>query len=106
METPTDKAITIGIVVSELVTNACKYAYRDREPGDVRVKLRQLPDGWGELIVEDDGAGFTQNSNGDANSQGTGLGSRILKTMARSLHSNLQYDDVPVGTRARLQFQP
>lgn len=104
LETPTDKAITLGIIVSELVTNACKYAYRGREPDDVRVRLARLEDGRAELSVEDDGVGLPVDA--AIRSDGTGLGGRILKTMARSLHSTLAYEDVPAGTRARMVFTP
>ena len=46
----------LGIITNELVTNALKYAYTDREEGSLRVELRRRDDRI-ELIVRDDGPG-------------------------------------------------
>ena len=97
---PTDQSINLGVVVTEWVTNAFKYAYPGGK-GEVRVHLRHLPDGKGELVVEDDGAGRGQNGP----STGSGLGTRIVKAMADSMSADVEYGGPP-GTIARLTFYP
>src|SRR6185503_497332 len=52
----TDASINLGVVMTEWVTNACKYAYPE-QPGEVRVRLRQLPQGRAELSVAAEGMG-------------------------------------------------
>lgn len=97
----TDQAISVGIIVSELVTNALKYAY-PCDGGPIRVSLRTSPDGMCELVVEDDGVG-----RGDASEvQGTGVGTRIVDAMAKSLGAAQLFDERHKGMRAIVRFTP
>jgi two-component sensor histidine kinase len=95
----TDASINLGIVVTELVTNAFTYAYPGRN-GDVRVRLRQLPDRGVELMVEDDGVGRPA----DGAAKGTGLGTRIVTSMAGTIGADITYHARQPGTAARLTF--
>ncbi len=99
LKLPTDSSINLGVVVTEWVTNAFKYAYPDRR-GEVRVNLKRLPDGRGELLVEDDGVG--RSDEGPA--KGTGLGTRLVKAMAGNVGGEIQYFGRQPGTSARLTF--
>jgi len=96
---PTDTSVNLGVVVAEWVTNAFKYAYPDRR-GEVRVRLRRLPDGKVELTVEDDGVGRSE----DAPAKGTGLGTRLVKAMAGAIGAEIEYVARRPGTAARLVF--
>jgi two-component sensor histidine kinase/CHASE3 domain sensor protein len=100
MKLKTDSTINLGVIVTEWVTNAFKYAYPDI-PGEVRVRLRQLADGKAELSVEDDGIGRKEGP-----AKGTGLGTRIVSAMARSINGHVEYLTGAGGTVARLAFSP
>ena len=95
---PTDDSVSLGVAVQELVTNAFKYAYPDDKPGEVRVRLKRLGEGKAELTVEDDGVGMAPNST----HAGTGLGSKIIHTMASALQTHVEYLNRAPGTAARL----
>jgi two-component sensor histidine kinase len=95
----TDASVNLGVVVTEWVTNAFKYAYPDRT-GDVRVRLQRLSDGRAELVVEDDGIGRKE----DAPAVGTGLGTRIVKGVAAAMRAEVEYLRRQPGTAARLVF--
>ena len=97
MRLPTDRAVSLGVIVTELVTNACKYAYPDGG-GEVRVALRQEGDDAFRLSVEDDGCGMSA----DPTPRGTGLGTRLIRAMAQSLRSTVEYDPGHAGTRVTL----
>lgn len=94
----TDASINLGVIAAEWVMNAAKYAYPDKS-GEVRVTLSTLSDGKALLEVEDDGVG-----RGDGPAKGTGLGSRIVKAMARSLNGDVEYQERRPGLSARLAF--
>lgn len=96
---PTDRAVSLGVIVTELVTNACKYAYPVDQPGEVRVALTREGEDRFLLAVEDDGRGMGD----DAAPRGTGLGTRLIRAMAQSLQSAVEYDPAHGGVRATLR---
>ncbi len=99
MRVSTDQAVSLGVIVTELVTNAVKYAYAVGEPGEIRVILAPDDTGRAILTVEDDGPGL-----GDGKPKGTGLGGKIITAMASGLRSAVEFDGAHKGVRARLAF--
>ena len=53
-----DTAVTLGIIVNELISNALKHAFPDERAGEIKIELRKEPDGQLRLAVSDDGIGF------------------------------------------------
>jgi two-component sensor histidine kinase len=97
---PTDKAVTIGILVTELVINAFKYAYPNGTSGEIRINLREDALDRLTLTVEDDGVG----RNGANQPRGTGVGGRIVSAMAASLGASIEYS-LPPGCSVDLSFE-
>lgn len=95
---PTDKAVSVAVIVNELVTNAVKYAYIQGEGGEIRIHAYQPSPGTIDIIVEDDGVGWS----GEGPVRGTGVGSRVIAATANGLGATLAYEAVDKGTRARL----
>lgn len=81
---PADRVAALGVVVTELVTNAIKHA-----GGPVTVRFEPGPDGSGRLTVEDRGAGLPE---GFEPERGTGLGMRLVVAMLRGQHGRLVID--------------
>lgn len=74
---PARDATTLGIVVSELVTNALKHAFSEGQAGTVAIRFERPDGGVTSLTVEDNGAGI---ATGDGHE---GLGALIVKQLAR-----------------------
>jgi len=99
----TDKAVALGMIVNEWVSNACKYAY-GQTAGEVRISL-SLDRTALTLIVEDDGAGWPD---GGA-VRGTGLGTKLTSALARPHSGDVRYEPTHTagsapGTRAILMM--
>lgn len=95
----TDKAVSLGVMVGELVTNAYKYAYAEGASGEIRIAVEREGDG-AVLSVSDDGAGFDPS----AQAKGTGLGSKILKSLAQNVQGEIGYAREGAGCRVSLRF--
>lgn len=105
----TDKAVALGMIANEWVSNACKYAYGEAENGEIRVTLDQRDAATVELAVEDDGPGLPA----DGSIRGTGLGTRLIEAMAKTHRAEVRYGvgasgggtrasiDLPLGKRDR-----
>jgi two-component sensor histidine kinase/Tfp pilus assembly protein PilF len=74
----TEKAIPIGLILNELLTNAIKYAFYPGATGTIHIHLKKQAAGI-ELIIEDNGKGMEEES------QGTGFGHQLVKSMTRQL---------------------
>jgi two-component sensor histidine kinase len=94
----TDKAVSTGVLVAELVSNGFKYAYPPGTVGEIRVELRAEGAGF-VLRVEDDGQGFDPA----AAPQGTGTGTKLVKAMAASLGAEIAQENGPDGFRVEIR---
>jgi PAS domain S-box-containing protein len=65
-------ALSIGLIVGELVMNACKYAFPDGRSGLIEVRLEDRREGL-RLLVRDDGIGMGASGARDARNGGIGL---------------------------------
>ncbi|MFH6783787.1 MULTISPECIES: sensor histidine kinase [Methylobacterium] len=83
-----DQAIPIGLVVTELVTNAVKHAY-PQDPGPVRVALSVRHEGL-RLTVHDDGIGLPPGF--DVSMRQRSLGLKIIASLIRQLDGRLSIE--------------
>jgi two-component sensor histidine kinase len=94
-----DRAIHIGLVVNELVTNAIKHAFPAGEKGSVVVALRTRGDRL-EIEVADDGRGLPADLDLE---RAKTLGLRIVHILARRLDATVRTDN-RLGARFTLSL--
>lgn len=82
--TDADGAMSIGLIVTELVINALKHAFPDRRPGRITVGYQTTEAGW-SLLVADNGVGM----GGSRSLSPPGLGTGIVEALARKLHARV-----------------
>lgn len=91
----TETAVRIGLIVSEILTNAMQHAFTDQESGLVELRVARADDGGMRAIVTDDGVGLPDGvewPNPD------GLGGRIVEGLVHGLGATLHVTRGAVGT--------
>lgn len=93
---PRDRAVAVGLVANEAITNACKHAFAADEGGNLAIDFHGLSSGW-ELIVSDDGIGM-----GKEPAQGSGMGSSMMAAFAAQAGGTYTTERLSKGTRVRI----
>ena len=80
------EAVSLGLIVTELVINALKHAFPGGEAGEILVSYEARGSGW-RLSVSDNGSGPGEAS---AERPYAGLGTSIVEALARQLDATVQ----------------
>lgn len=96
-----DQVLPLSQIVSEVITNAFKYAHADGQAGVVRVRCHGREGGAVQIEVVDDGpglpAGFDPATDG-------GLGFRLIRTLSRQVGATTAFESAGLGLRFRLSL--
>ena len=95
IEIETDRAISVALIVNELITNSAKYAYKGRSEGKVWVKVGRADKHQFTISVRDEGAGLPVDFDPR---QAKGLGMRIVSSFVRQLDADLVVRALAPGT--------
>ena len=94
---PLDRAVPVGLILNELVTNSLKYAFDDAG-GVINVAFRiDETIGEAELTVRDNGRGMGPIRKG-------AFGLRLVESLAGQLGGRLMRPEAPKGTVTTLSF--
>jgi PAS domain S-box-containing protein len=81
-----DVAVPCGLLLTELISNAAKYAYPGKNGGPVDVRFRNLSNGVFELSVADKGVGFPKNFDW---TKADSLGLRLVRLLTDQLQGDI-----------------
>ncbi len=90
-----DRAVVIGLIVNELLTNAFKYAFPEGRQGTIVVSLERREEEL-VLVVGDDGIGCDSNNR-------TGTGMRLVRALATQLNGSASWTCTS-GTRVEIRL--
>ena len=90
-----DRAISVALIVNELITNSAKYAYKGQSEGKVWVKVGRAEKHQFAISVRDEGAGLPVDFDP---SHAKGLGMRIVSAFVRQLDADLVVRALAPGT--------
>ena len=94
-----DEAVSLGLIVNELVTNAIKHAFPDSRSGRIRVGFEALDHHQLRLTVQDNGVGL---GNSRPQVEGGGEGHELLRGLANALQGTLDIEATTSGSSFRL----
>ena len=83
-EVDVDRAIPLGLIINELVTNAFKYAFPNKKKGEISIEMKKDKSGTTIINLSDNGIG---NYNTTGNSFGTQLISLLTKQIEGEIES-------------------
>lgn len=92
-----DRAIPIGLIVNELITNAFKHAFAGGQQPHVQVSLQQKGNAL-ELMVADNGRGMNE-----ATTESQSFGMKLVRTLVQQLDGQLE-TTAAAGTVFRIQI--
>jgi two-component sensor histidine kinase/PAS domain-containing protein len=94
-----EQAIPLGLIVSELLTNALRHAYPPDTPGTVTLSATADAT-WMELQISDDGVGLPVSA------IRSGLGTTVVNALARQIGATVARETAPgAGTTVRLRLR-
>ncbi|WP_020214116.1 tetratricopeptide repeat-containing sensor histidine kinase [Flavobacterium rivuli] len=76
------QAVPVGLILNEAITNAMKYAFKDRTNGKIKISLAHKHDEVYELIIRDNGIGMPDNYD---ISESTSLGMTLIRGLSEDL---------------------
>ena len=91
---PSSHAVSVGLIVTELIMNAIKYAFpKARASARIRVTFEVAKSDW-KLTVSDNGVGRLPNEDSKAS---TGLGTALIAALAKQLNAQISESSSPKG---------
>ncbi|WP_271077474.1 PAS domain-containing protein [Aurantiacibacter sp. MUD61] len=96
-----DASSQVGLLVSELLTNALQHAFDEKDGGIVEVRLWQSDGDTICLSVSDDGSGLPEDS---AWPKEGNLGARIVRDLASRLNAEINVETGDDGTNVTLSI--
>jgi len=96
---PVRTAVSIGLITSELMTNAVKHAFIGRDSGTIRCGLTRTEKTI-VLTVDDDGRGMSDIR---THEETASLGMKLVNVLTKQIDGDLNIR-VDSGTRCRLEF--
>ncbi|MEM9795694.1 MAG: histidine kinase dimerization/phosphoacceptor domain -containing protein [Pseudomonadota bacterium] len=99
LEMASNRASAVGLVINEMVSNACKHAFPNGDAGEIVLTGKALNNDRYAVTCEDNGRGLMVAKNG-----AMGLGSRIMKASAAQLDGTLTLESRDTGFLGRLEF--
>lgn len=89
------RAIPCGLIVSELILNAYKHAFHQKQNGEIRIQLKRLNQSTFQLLVCDNGCGLPSDFSWQSRA---GLGTQLIPMFAKQLRAKFHHTSSSEGS--------
>lgn len=96
-----DTAIPCGLIINELISNALKYAFKDKKVGQLNVTVKTKGPGI-QIVIADNGKGFPDNLD-FRNTESLGL--QLVVTLVDQINGKIELE-TKKGTKFTIDFIP
>lgn len=79
--------IPLGLILNELITNAIKHAFPNKENPEIFISLKQVDDNHFEVLVLDNGIGSTAPNLSKRN----GLGMKLIESLTEQINGKCEF---------------
>ncbi len=80
-----EQAITVGLILNELLSNSIKYAFEDRSSGEIEISIKESADRRISITVKDNGIGIKDSGGGRE-----GLGTVLIDALTQQLDAEVK----------------
>lgn len=94
-------AVPLGLIINELITNSFKHAFKEKEQGNIFIKVNERGNQEYELSVRDDGRGFPK---GFDHTESRSLGMKLVYGLTRQLDGKCRIEN-GIGTTVIIDFK-
>ena len=81
-----DRAITIGLLINEIMSNSMKYAFKGRKKGNISIDVQKIHNGF-QMKISDDGIGFFMDQ---VNSKS--LGMYLIENLVKQIQGKYELE--------------
>ena len=81
-----DRAITIGLLINEIMSNSMKYAFKGRKKGNISIDVQKIHYGF-QMKISDDGIGFSMDQ---VNSKS--LGMYLIENLVKQIQGKYELE--------------
>lgn len=81
-----NRAISLGLIINEIVSNSLRHAFPDGEKGEIRIKLRKTINSKFELVISDNGVGIPEDIDF---SNTKSLGIQLVNDLVRQIDGHM-----------------
>jgi PAS domain S-box-containing protein len=84
-----NKAMSLGLIINELLSNSLRHAFPDVKKGKIQIKLRRINNGNHELVISDSGVGIPEGMD-ILNTRS--LGMQLVSDLVRQINGRMDLE--------------